>query len=148
MNGTKAALLVALPRQAGWMRFVCHLTSVLTGVVCAVMSVKYISQLGNVGKLTPVQCLTNHVNTNVLAHTYRQNEKEKETKKGKKPKHYPLFYNSSQKHFKQACFITTTIIVMIVVVVVIIIIIIIIILIIIVQYKPTWSINNPKKQTN
>lgn len=25
------------------------------------MSVKYISQLGNVGKLTPVQCLTNHI---------------------------------------------------------------------------------------
>lgn len=89
LSGTKAALLVALPRQAGRMR-ICHLTSVLTGVVCAVTSVKYVSQLGNVGKLTPVQCLTNNVHTNVLAHTFRQNKKEKETKKGKK-KHYPLF---------------------------------------------------------
>lgn len=41
--------------------FVCKLISVLTAVVCAVMSVKYISQLGNVEKLTPVQCLTNHI---------------------------------------------------------------------------------------
>lgn len=69
LSGTKAALLVALPRQAGRMR-ICHLTSVLTGVVCAVTSVKYMSQLGNVGKLTPVQCLTNHVHTNILAHTF------------------------------------------------------------------------------
>lgn len=45
----------------GRMCFVCQLASVLMGVICAVMSVKYISQLGNVGKLTPVQCLTNHI---------------------------------------------------------------------------------------
>lgn len=52
---------VSHPPLYSWEDVVCHLTSVLTGVVCAAMSVKYISQLGNVGKLTPVQCLTNHI---------------------------------------------------------------------------------------
>lgn len=61
LNGRTAAMFVTLPCTAGRKCFVCQLTSVLTGVVCAVMSVKYISQLGNVGKLTPVQCLTNHI---------------------------------------------------------------------------------------
>lgn len=51
---------VSQPPLYSWEDVLCQLTSVLTGVVCAVMSVKYISQLGNVGKLTPVQCLTNH----------------------------------------------------------------------------------------
>lgn len=66
-----AAMLVTLPCTAGRMCFVCQ------GVVCAVMSVKYISQLGNVGKLTPVQCLTNHIIKNVLAHTFKKKKKEK-----------------------------------------------------------------------
>lgn len=52
---------VSHPPLYSWEDVVCHLISVLTGVVCAAMSVKYISQLGNVGKLTPVQCLTNHI---------------------------------------------------------------------------------------
>lgn len=53
----------------------------------------------------------------------------------------PIF-NSSQKHFKQACFISTTpiivirIVVVVVIIILIILIIIILLLIIIVQYKP------------
>lgn len=108
-------MFVTLPCTAGRMCFVCQLASVLTGVVCAVMSVKYISQLGNVGKLTPVQCLTNHIIKTSLHITFKK----------KTNKVYPLFQNSSQIHFKQACFIT-----------------------IIIKYKPTWSINYQKQTEN
>lgn len=107
-----AAMLVTLPCTAGRMCFVCQ------GVVCAVMSVKYISQLGNVGKLTPVQCLTNHIIKNVLAHTFKKKKKEKKTLS-------PISKQQSI-HFKQACFITT----------------------IIIKYKPTWSINYQKQTEN
>lgn len=89
-----AAMLVTLPCTAGRMCFVCQLASVLTGVVCAVMSVKYISQLGNVGKLTPVQCLTNHIIKTFLAHTLKNKQSLS-----------PLSKQQSI-HFKQACFIT------------------------------------------
>lgn len=61
LKGRMVAMLVTLPCTAGRMCFICQLTSVLTGAVCAVISVKYISQLGNVGKINPVQCLTNHI---------------------------------------------------------------------------------------
>lgn len=75
--------------SGGRVCFVCQLTSVLTGVACAVMSVKYISQLGNVGKLTPVQCLTNHIiKTSLHIHLKKKEKKRK--------KLYPLFQNSSQ----------------------------------------------------
>lgn len=74
LNGRMAAMFVTLPCTAGRMCFVCQLASVLTGVVCAVMSVKYISQLGNVGKLTPVQCLTNHIIKTSLHITFKKKQ--------------------------------------------------------------------------
>lgn len=75
--------------------------SVLTVVICAVMSVKYISQLGNVEKLTPVQCLTNHIiKTSLHIHL-------------KKKKTLSPISKQQSIHFKQACFITTTIIIII-----------------------------------
>lgn len=78
LNGRMAAMFVTLPCTAGRMCFVCQLASVLTGVVCAVMSVKYISQLGNVGKLTPVQCLTNHIiKTSLHIHLKQTNKQTK-----------------------------------------------------------------------
>lgn len=124
-----AALLVTLPCTAGRMCFVCHLTSVLNG--CRLCS--YVCQI----HLSTWKCWKTHsspvfdksYNTNVLAHT----STKKKIKGKKRRKRYPLiFKNSSQKHFKQACFITT--------------IIIVIMIIIIVQYKPTWSINNQKNR--
>lgn len=84
LKGRMVAMLVTLPCTAGRMCFICQFTSVLTGAVCAVISVKYISQLGNVGKITPVQCLTNHIIKTSL-HIHK-----------KKQKLYPLFENSSQ----------------------------------------------------
>lgn len=71
-KGRMVAMLVTLPCTAGRMCFICQLTSVLTGAVCAVISVKYISQLGNVGKITPVQCLTNHIIKTSL-HIHKKN---------------------------------------------------------------------------
>lgn len=98
--------------------FVCQLTSVLTGVVCAV----YVCQI----HLSTWKCWKTHSSPvfdksyykHVLAHTFKKKEKKK---KKRRKFFFSLSPISKQQstHFKQACFITT----------------------IIIKYKPTWSIN-------
>lgn len=99
LNGRMAAMFVTLPCTAGRMCFVCQLASVLTGVVCAVMSVKYISQLGNVGKLTPVQCLTNHIIKTSLHITFKKNKQSVSplSKQQSNTFQTSLFHNNNNK---------------------------------------------------